>query len=203
MGNQNTKTQILDAACRLIHLRGFNNTSIDDILRECGIGKGNFYYYFKSKDELGYAALERSVEAIKQELIERSFGGEGDPWDQLATFLAYPVERARAASCAGGCPLGNLAVEMSDIHEGFRRRIQAAFEEVRGHLEACLDRARQAETLQPGTDIRRLAHFLLASFEGAFLMGKLHQDPEMVASIIQELAGHLAHCRVTAPCAVA
>ena len=44
-----TRDQILDAAGRLIHLRGYHNTSLDDVLRESGVGKGNFYYYFKSK----------------------------------------------------------------------------------------------------------------------------------------------------------
>jgi AcrR family transcriptional regulator len=45
-----TREQILDAASRLIHVRGFNNTSVDEILKESGVGKGNLYYYFKSKE---------------------------------------------------------------------------------------------------------------------------------------------------------
>ncbi|MEE9181371.1 MAG: TetR/AcrR family transcriptional regulator, partial [candidate division NC10 bacterium] len=54
-----TKEEILQTACRLVYRQGFNNTSLDDILRESGVGKGNFYYHFKSKDELGYAILDR------------------------------------------------------------------------------------------------------------------------------------------------
>ena len=50
-----TRDQILDAASRLIYLRGYHCTSLDDVLRESGIGKGNFYYYFRSKEELGFA----------------------------------------------------------------------------------------------------------------------------------------------------
>src|SRR3990172_11532540 len=57
--SKSTKEQILQTACRLIHRKGFNNTSLEDILRESGVGKGNFYYYFKSKDDLGYAVLDR------------------------------------------------------------------------------------------------------------------------------------------------
>lgn len=191
----NTREQILDVASRLIHLRGFNNTSIDDILRECGIGKGNFYYYFKSKDELGFAALERNLEHMKEELIEKSFVPGRDPWDQLLEFLRYPVNRARKNGCAGGCPLGNLAVELSDIHEGFRRKLQTAFTELRTHIESCLEQARLQGTLRDETDIPRLARFLLAGFQGAFLMGKLHRDAEVLAGIIEELKEHLEHYR--------
>ena len=53
----NTKEEILEAACRLMSLRGFHRTSLEDILRESRVGKGNFYYYFRSKEELGYAVL--------------------------------------------------------------------------------------------------------------------------------------------------
>jgi TetR/AcrR family transcriptional repressor of nem operon len=191
----NTREQILDVASRLIHLRGFNNTSIDDILRECGIGKGNFYYYFKSKDELGYAALDRNLEQIKEEMIGKNFLPERDPWDQLQGFLAYPIARARKTGCAGGCPLGNLALEMSDIHEGFRQRLHAAFTELGAHLARCLDRAREQGTLRRETDIPRLVRFILAGFEGAFLMGKLHKDPAVIAGVIAELQDHLDHYR--------
>jgi TetR/AcrR family transcriptional repressor of nem operon len=191
----NTREHILDAASRLIHLRGFNNTSIDDILRECGIGKGNFYYYFRSKDELGYATLDRILDQIKHELITKSFGGDRDPWEQLHDFLEYPIQQARKTGCAGGCPLGNLALELSDIHEGFRQRLHVAFTELRTHIEACLNRARQQGTLREDVDPPRLAGFLLAGFEGAFLMGKLHQDPDVLAGIVEELKHHLEHCR--------
>lgn len=68
-----TREQILDATGRLIHLRGFHNTSVDDILRESGVGKGNLYYYFKSKDDLGFAALDRTLERIREEVLETVF----------------------------------------------------------------------------------------------------------------------------------
>jgi TetR/AcrR family transcriptional repressor of nem operon len=76
----NTREQILKAASRLVHVQGFNNTSVDDILKECGVGKGNFYYYFKSKDELGFAIPDRSLERFSKELIEKSFDPKVDPW---------------------------------------------------------------------------------------------------------------------------
>ncbi len=192
----NTREQILDVASRLIHFRGFNNTSIDDILRECGIGKGNFYYYFKSKDELGFAALDRNLEQIKAELVQSCFVPGRDPWDQLRGFLEYPMVRARRSGCAGGCPLGNLALEMSDIHEGFRQRLRLAFTELRTHIEDCLSLARTQGTLRADADITRLARYLLAGFEGAFLLGKLHQDPEVLAGVVEELKRHLDHDRI-------
>ena len=191
-----TKEQIVDAASRLVHVRGFNNTSVDEILRESGVGKGNFYYYFRSKDELGFAILERGLERISTELIEKHFNPEKDPWEQILDFLDSLVERARQRACTGGCLLGNLAVEMSDIHEEFRRRLNKAFERLRSRLEVTLTQAKAQGTLRSEADIPRLAHFIVAGFEGAFMMGKLHKDADVMAGVVEELKGHLAQYRV-------
>lgn len=191
-----TRELILDAASRLIHIRGFNNTSVDDILKESGVGKGNFYYYFKSKDELGFAILDRSVEGIRHEIVEKYFTAATDPWEQLQGFLEFPVERAREHGCTGGCPLGNLAVELSDIHEEFRQRLSRAFDELRFRIELSLEEARTQGSLRGDANISRLAHFIIAGFEGAFMLGKLRKDPEVVADVIAEVKDHLAQYRV-------
>ncbi len=191
-----TREQILDAATRLIHIRGFNNTSIDEILRASGVGKGNFYYHFKSKDELGFSILDRSQDRVRAELL-RVFTSNKEPWQQMDDFLCAPVERARRNGCTGGCPLGNLAVEMSDIHEGFRQRLESAFDELSSGIEECLRRADAQRTLKPGTDIPQLARFILAGMEGAFLLGKLYKSPEIMAGVIEELKEHVARCRVS------
>jgi TetR/AcrR family transcriptional repressor of nem operon len=190
-----TKEQILDAASRLIHVRGFNNTSVDEILKESGVGKGNFYYYFKSKEELGFAILERSLERISTELLDKSFSPEKDPWHQIVDFLDSQVDRVRERGCTGGCILGNLALELSDIHEEFRRRLSEAFNRLRARMEATLNQAKGQGTLRFDTDIPRLAHFIVAGFEGAHMMGKLHKNVDIMAGVVEELKGHLAHFR--------
>src|SRR6266446_118311 len=67
---RSTREAILEAASRLIHVHGYNHTALDDVLRESGVWKGNFYYYFKSKEDLGYAIIDR----ITQAFVERSLG---------------------------------------------------------------------------------------------------------------------------------
>ena len=57
-----TKNRVVETARRLFHVQGFSNTSMDDIIKKSGVKKGNLYFYFKSKDELGYAVLNGSTE---------------------------------------------------------------------------------------------------------------------------------------------
>src|SRR6266853_760092 len=121
---RSTREAILEAASRLIHVHGYNHTSLDDVLRESGVGKGNFYYYFKSKEDLGYAIIDR----ITQAFVERSLGPafadtDADPVTQIHGFLDRVLEAQRLRKCVGGCVMGNLASELSDVHEGFRQRL--------------------------------------------------------------------------------
>src|SRR5262245_18085410 len=116
-----TRDQILDAAGRLIHLQGYHCTSLDDVLRESGVGKGNFYYYFRSKEELGYAIIDRLVRAFLERTLEPAFADfEADPVAQIHILLDRVLDNQRQRNCIGGCPMGNLASEISDVHEGFR-----------------------------------------------------------------------------------
>src|ERR1700747_938447 len=116
-----TRDQILDAAARLIHVKGYHCTTLDDVLRESGVGKGNFYYYFKSKEELGYAIIDRLVRGLVGRTPEPAFADTGrDARAQIHDFLDRVLDNLRERNCVGGCPMGNLASELSGVHEGFR-----------------------------------------------------------------------------------
>src|SRR6266511_2178056 len=110
-----TRDQILDAASRLIYLRGYHCTSLDDVLRESGVGKGNFYYYFRSKEDLGYAIIDRLMRGSGERTLQPVFADtSADPIAQIQAFLDRVLENQRRRKCVGGCPIGNLASELSD-----------------------------------------------------------------------------------------
>src|SRR5712692_10941950 len=91
-----TRDQILNAASRLIHVQGYHSTSLDDVLRESGVGKGNFYYYFKSKEELGYAIIDRLVRGFLERTLEPAFVDPNrDPVEQIHDFLDRVLDNLR------------------------------------------------------------------------------------------------------------
>src|SRR5919106_4195752 len=84
-----TRELVIEAATHLIHLKGYQNTSIDDVLSASGVGKGNFYHYFKSKEDLGFAILDRVAEAFVERALEPCFADpDGPRVDQIRCFLA-------------------------------------------------------------------------------------------------------------------
>lgn len=191
-GDARTKReQIIDAAARLIHLRGYNNTSIEDILQATGIGKGNFYHYFVSKEELGFAILDRQASRLANEVLRKAFAGSRDPLEQIHAYLDLVLGVVRKSGCRGGCPVGNLAQELSDTHEGFRRHLMRTFEAWRGALERTLRRAREEGRLRPEADPARLSGFILAGIEGAILLAKVRKDADVLADCFKELKAHI------------
>jgi len=187
-----TRDQILNAAARLIHVQGYQSTSLDDVLRESGVGKGNFYYYFKSKEDLGYAIIDR----ITQAFVERSLGPafadtDADPVTQIHGFLDRVLEAQRLRKCVGGCVMGNLASELSDVHEGFRQRLAGIFDLWRVHLAEAVSRGQARGRLRADVDASRVAQFLVAGLEGSILLSKVTKDITVMERCVEELKRHL------------
>jgi len=187
-----TRDQILDAAARLIHLQGYHCTTLDDVLRESGVGKGNFYYYFKSKEELGYAIIDRLVRGFVERTLDPAFADTAcDPLAQIDGFLDRVLDNLRQRNCVGGCPIGNLASELSDVHEGFRMRLAEIFVQWRATLARALRRSHAAGRLSTDCNPEGLAHFLVAALEGAILMSKMTKDITVMEQCVDELKRHL------------
>jgi TetR/AcrR family transcriptional repressor of nem operon len=187
-----TRDQILNVAARLIHVQGYQSTSLDDVLRESGVGKGNFYYYFKSKEDLGYAIIDR----ITQAFVERSLGpafadAEADPVAQIHAFLDRVLDAQRLRKCVGGCVMGNLASELSDVHEGFRQRLAGIFDLWRVQLAEVVSRGQARGRLRADMDASRVAQFLVAGLEGSILLSKVTKDITVMERCVEELKQHL------------
>src|SRR5947199_10563282 len=94
---RSTREAIIEAATRLIHVHGYNHTTLDDILRESGVGKGNFYYHFRSKEDLGYAILDEIVASFLQRTLDPCFSDPtARPFAQIRCFLDRVLESQRA-----------------------------------------------------------------------------------------------------------
>jgi TetR/AcrR family transcriptional repressor of nem operon len=188
-----TREGILHAAARIIHVKGYTATSIDDVLRESGVGKGNFYYYFRSKEDLGYAILDQTIDAFVSRVLKPCFAdADADRIDQIHCFLTRILEAQRQRNCVGGCAMGNLASELSDVHEGFRARLAQVFSGWRARLTDVLTDGQARGQVVATCDPASVAQFLVASIEGAILMAKLAKDIEVMERCVEEMKRYLA-----------
>ena len=179
---RSTREAIVKAATRLIHVHGYSSTTLDDVLREAGVGKGNFYYHFRSKEDLGYAILDGLIGSFISRTLEPCFSdADAAPLTQVRCFLKRVLEAQRERNCVGGCAMGNLASELSDVHEGFRTRLATLFMAWQARLATALESARERGELSRGSDPEAIARFVVASLEGAILLAKVSKDIRICA----------------------
>jgi TetR/AcrR family transcriptional repressor of nem operon len=184
---------LIEAATRLIHLKGYQNTSVEDVLTASGVGKGNFYHYFKSKEDLGYAILDRVVEAFIERALQPCFADpDASRLAQIRCFLGRIRDSQRERNCVGGCVFGNLAAELSDVHEGFRTRLSELFGRWRARLTMALEEAQRRGEVTDACRPEAVGHFLVASLEGAILLSKLTRDIGVMDRCIEELNQYLS-----------
>lgn len=188
-----TREAILAAALRLMHVHGYHATSLDDVLRESGVGKGNFYYHFRSKEDLGYAILDQIVAGFLERTLEPCFSDPAHaPLSQIRCFLDRLEQAQRDRKCVGGCAMGNLASELSDVHEGFRTRLATVFTTWQERFAAALAEAQRRGQAIAACDPDSAARFLVAALEGAILLTKLTKDIGVMEQCVSELKRYLA-----------
>src|ERR1051326_1471889 len=190
---KSTREVVIEAATRLIHLQGYQNTSVDDVLTACGVGKGNFYHYFKSKEDLGYAILDRVVDTFLARGLEPCFADpDAARIGQIRCFLGRVRDVIHERNCVGGCVFGNLAAELADVHEGFRARLAGLFARWRARLTQALEEARARGEAIEACRPEPVAYFLVASLEGAMLLTKVTKDIGVMDRCVEELNHYLA-----------
>ena len=194
-----TREQVVAHAAALIRERGFRATSIGDVLERAGIQKGSFYYHFPSKEDLGHAVIDRWLADQRERLLDYLAAADGPPpLERPAAVLDGFLAEQDTNGCRGGCAFGNLAAELSDVHEGFRLRLREAFTLFRKGFAGLLERARARGDVRDDLDIPAMADFLVASIEGGVLLAKVEKRTEPLANVLRMAEAHLASYRTRA-----
>ncbi len=177
MAKKNTRQKILEHAGRMIRRKGFNNTGIQEILESAGVPKGSFYFYFRSKDDLGLALIDYFAESVRQLGSALLADAQGSPLERLEGYFRVMREKFEQEEWKSGCPIGNLTQEMGSLDEAFRIRLQSVFRLMQSGIRDCLEEARQANEFSATLDVDETAEFILDSWEGAILRMKAENDP--------------------------
>jgi TetR/AcrR family transcriptional regulator, transcriptional repressor for nem operon len=172
--DQRNRDKILDAAADLFHRRGFQPTSLDEILGESGVCRSNFYYHFRSKDDLGLAVLARREDRFDAEVLAVLHDETMSARERIERLFAMMEESLTPDACLNGCPFGNLAAELNGIHPEFRVRLSAFFRKWEQAIEQCLREGIARGEFGCDLNAYRVATALVSQIEGAMLLMKAH-----------------------------
>ncbi len=174
--DKRSREKILEAAAQLFNQRGFNATSLDDILEASGVCRSNFYYHFPSKEDLGMEVLRKQAEAFEGGCIRGILEDKGIPARRrLERLYEMVAAKQRAEDYRCGCPFGNLAAELGGVHPEFRRHLSEFFERWERSVDRCLQDGVARGEFPADLDTRPLATALISQIEGAILLMKTHR----------------------------
>jgi TetR/AcrR family transcriptional repressor of nem operon len=173
---RDVQAHIVITGSRLIYLRGYKNTSINDICRAADIPKGSFYYHFGSKEDFAVQIIERHYESIRTRL-EIYFSSTGGGYlDRLKEFFAENKRHLAEQNFSGGCPIGNLAQELSDVNHVLRGKLDETFDKVKSLFRLFLEKARENGETPLRFDPDEAANFIFNSWEGALVRMKVKKN---------------------------
>lgn len=193
--SQETRKRILLAAFNQIYKRGYQGSSINSILKDTGITKGALYHHFENKQELGYSVLDEVIrETIHGNWIEPLVDTD-DPLTILKNIIYESGKKMTEDDVCLGCPLNNLAQEMSPIDEGFKDRISDIYHEWQTTLEAACDRGKAAGNVDNSIDSKEISLLFIASLQGCMGVAKSVQNIETLMSCGQGLIDRIESLR--------
>lgn len=170
---ENTKNKIIAISARLMHLKGFYNTGIQEILEKADTPKGSFYHYFKSKDDLGLEVIEYYTDTITSIFEHYLKDTKVPPLQRLDNLITFYVKHFRKKNYMLGCPIGNFSLEVTDLNESFREKLNHSINTLVELIESCLNEAKYIGTISADIDTKQTAEFIFQGFEGALLRMKV------------------------------
>lgn len=169
------RERIVATAARLFLERSYQAVGVDELCQAADVRKGSFYHYFSSKSELAKAVVDLHAAAFAKRLSDTTNATPAQKLHAIPDAIGA-IQSALAAQFgrAVGCPFGNLAAELSTTDDDLREHLAATLGGMEGHLARVCREADDAGLLRSGTDPDRLAHALLAQYQGIILLAKLN-----------------------------
>jgi len=179
MSNGTTRDHIIDAADKLIYQQGYEHTSFSDIADAVKISRGNFYYHFKSKDEILDAVIALRLERTRTMLEQWEIDGP-QAGDRIRCFIHILIAN-KAKIKLYGCPVGTLTNELAKLGHASQAEANKLFTLFRTWLR------KQFTLLGHAADADQLAMHLLGRSQGVAALANAFQDEKFIAYEVEQM----------------
>jgi TetR/AcrR family transcriptional repressor of nem operon len=185
---EQTRRRIVEAAASIFNKRGYEGSSLNDLMEATGLKKGGIYRHFSSKEELAAEAFDYTWEAAWNARLlhvdEKANGIE-----KLKQLIANFVDHRSPVS--GGCPVLNTAIDADDGNSVLRAHVLKALRSWVARLQTIVKQAQTRGEAGDGVDPKAVATLIVASLEGALMMSRLERNEEPLRRVQQHLNRYL------------
>jgi len=178
------KNEIIRDSINVMHLKGYNSTSVNDIAVAAGIPKGSFYNYFKNKEHYAVDAIEYYKNIMTEDWRAFLSKQEFTPLEGVVGFFENAIDMFLNNEYKLGCFVGNLAQEMGDISEAISSAVATFYCDIVGLVLEELSKAKESGELTTEVDLSTLASYLISSWQGALLRSKGARDRQVLEDFL-------------------
>ena len=179
MREKPTSEHIVEAADQLFYENGFEHTSFSDIANSVNVSRGNFYYHFKTKDEILSAVINLRLANTQAMLSQWELASE-DPVERIRSFINLLVVN-QAPIMQFGCPVGTLCTELAKLSHASQKEAARLFALFGNWL------TKQFEALGFGAEANTLATHALVCSQGVATLANAFGDERFVSQEVQQM----------------
>ncbi len=175
--------EVLDKAVETFWSKGYEATSIQDLVESMGIHRGSLYAAFGDKQCLFLSALDRYRQVVVRKLLD-ILGSNASGKEAIRQFFLAVVEHIMTAGPLRGCLVTNSAVERGLCDPETARKVGLCLAQIEDGFYATLVRAKKAGEINPGLDLRAVARYLTSSLQGLLVVGKVRTDRVVLMDVV-------------------
>jgi AcrR family transcriptional regulator len=169
------RTRVLDAAYRLFQARGFHATGMREVMEATGVSSGALHHHFPTKDALAFAVITERVAPAVRETWMDPIQSAPSLSKAIAQVFAEIVRGIEQRGSVAGCPLNNLAMELSFANPQFRDSLRSIFSEWQSVLAERIGETRGGARLDRGKRAAAAA-FIVSTYSGSMTLAKATQS---------------------------
>lgn len=192
---ETTRLTILQKAFELIYSKGYQTTSIDDILATTQVTKGAFYYHFKNKDEMGLAIINELLEPGLQSGFVEPLQTNGDPLDAIYRLIHHLLMESDLLKVEYGCPASNFTQEMAPWHDKFSEALNNLTRKWIKIMTTAMERGKRRGVVNKAVNSRQVVLFVMSGYWGIRNFGKLENSRKVYKPFLKELQRYLETLR--------
>lgn len=190
-----TRQDIITKSLQIFSVKGYFNTSVNDILTVTGLTKGGLYGHFRSKEDIWYAVYDQAV-MIWRDIVLKGAEEITDPLERIEKTIEKDMKNYLGSDVFdGGCFFFNMLVELSGQSSSMAGSILKGFVKFSGLIRDWLKEADQKGMLKESLDLDEIAHFIVISLNGAAPLYAATRDPRVWKQTISQLHYYINQLR--------
>jgi TetR/AcrR family transcriptional repressor of nem operon len=186
-----SKIKLLNAALQIIRTKGYSATRIEDVCETAGLTKGSFFHHFKSKEDLALAAAQHWGEVTGKFFASAPYHSLPDPVDRILAYIDFRKAILQGKLPEYTCLVGTMVQEVYDSYPALRQACEKSISDHAATIEKDIAQAMRERGIDAEWTAQSLALYTQAVIQGAFVLAKAKNSPQVTADCLDHLRRYL------------